>query len=313
MSLPKVISDELVSVVIPCFNQGKYLGEAIQSVLVQTHARTEIVIVDDGSTDTTAAVAHSYPQAIYLYQHNQGLAMARNAGLRASTGDYVTFLDSDDRFLPKAVEAGLNCLSKHPECGFVFGRYRNIDADGKVISPPNQPPDESDFYSALLQRNLIGMPAAVMYPRSVLDRVRGFQGQLRRCEDYDLYLRIAREFSIHKHDEIVAEYRRHGEQMSRNYRRMLDTTLQILQTQAPFASRDPRLESAIKAGVSNWHNYYGLLMLQDFREYARMQGLDRGYLQRLRNLLRCYPQGIGSMARSALRGLIYRLPPLRPS
>jgi glycosyltransferase involved in cell wall biosynthesis len=301
-----IAGDELVSIIIISFNQGHYLDDAIESVLDQTIRQAEIVVVDDGSTDSTAEVAHSYPQASYVYQHNHGISSARNAGLRASNGDYVVFLDADDRLLPKAVEAGLRCFRKHPESGFVFGRYHKLDADGAVISAPNQLPDECDFYVALLQRNLIGMQSTVLYPRDILERAGGFDERLQSCEDYDLYLRITREFPVHKHNKIVAEYRRHGQNMSQNYGSMLEAALRVLNAQAPFVSCDPRYKEALMKGISNWRKHYGSLMVQDFRNNLRTHGLDCSSIRQLANLASTYPQGIGLITKKALRSMIHR-------
>jgi glycosyltransferase involved in cell wall biosynthesis len=306
MSSKLIAGNERVSIIIICFNQSLYLQDAIESVLAQTDRQAEIVVVDDGSTDNTAEVAHSYPQASYVYQHNQGISSARNTGLRASTGEYVGFLDADDRLLPKAAQAGLHCFRKHPESGFVFGRYHRVNASGAVISAPNKPPDERDFYVALLQGNVIGMQSTVLYPREILERAGGFDDRLRSCEDYDLYLRIAREFPVHKHDEVVAEYRMHDQNMSQNYRAMLETTLRVLGAQTSHVSSDPRYQKALKAGISNWRNHYGNLMVQDFRKNLSVHGLDGNSIRRLGNLASSYPQGIGSMTRKALRTMIYR-------
>ena len=89
----------LVSVVIPCYNSARYLGETIESVLAQTYARVEVIVVDDGSTDATPKIAQSYPVQ-YVYQTNRGISAARNAGVVHSRGKYVQFLDHDDRLLP---------------------------------------------------------------------------------------------------------------------------------------------------------------------------------------------------------------------
>src|SRR5258706_320511 len=101
-------SNTLVSVVIVCHNQARYLQEAIDSVIGQTVDGVEIVVVDDGSTDETPSVAQSYSEVRYVYQENCGLASARNTGLRESSGEYIAFLDADDRLLPRAVESGLH-------------------------------------------------------------------------------------------------------------------------------------------------------------------------------------------------------------
>src|SRR3954469_14899324 len=102
-----------VAVVIPCYKQANYLPDAIQSVLDQTHDRVEIVVVDDGSPDNTREVAARYATVRYVRQENQGLASARNTGIRESVSPYLVFLDADDRLLPNALAAGLACFAAH--------------------------------------------------------------------------------------------------------------------------------------------------------------------------------------------------------
>ncbi len=143
----------LVSVVIPCYNQAHFLGEAIESVLAQSYPHLEIVVVDDGSPDNTEEVAARYPGVRYVRQENQGLAAARNTGLRHSRGDYLVFLDADDRLLPEAVEAGLEHLHAHPECAFAFGKWRLIAVDGSPLPKLPLPPIEVD-------RRRLRLPAA---------------------------------------------------------------------------------------------------------------------------------------------------------
>jgi len=196
---------ELVSVIIPCYNQAHYLGEAIESVLAQSYPDYEIIVVDDGSPDNTAEVAAKYPSVHYVWQKNQGLSGARNTGIGESRGKYLVFLDADDRLVSDALQVGVNCLHVHPECAFVSGHHRYINGDGSLLNQYPPEPIDSDYYLALLQRNYIGMHATVIYQRYVFDSVGGFDTTLKSCEDYDLYLRIARQFSIYRHDEMVAE------------------------------------------------------------------------------------------------------------
>ncbi len=94
----------MISVIIPCYNQAHFLYEAIESVLAQTHHDFEIIVVDDGSTDSTAEVAAGHPDVRYVRQPNRGVATARNTGLRESEGEYLVFLDADDHLLPAALE-----------------------------------------------------------------------------------------------------------------------------------------------------------------------------------------------------------------
>lgn len=123
----------LVSVIIPCYNQARFLGEAIESVLKQSYPHFEVVVVDDGSTDNTSEVASRYPGVRCIRQKNLGLAGARNTGIRRSRGSYLVFLDSDDRLLPSALEVGLKHLKAHPECAFVSGHWMLIGFDGAPL------------------------------------------------------------------------------------------------------------------------------------------------------------------------------------
>ena len=127
-----------VSVVIPCYGQAHFLREAIESVIAQAHP-TEIVVVDDGSPDNTAEVAARYPQVRYVRQENKGLAEARNSGFRVATGDYLMFLDADDRLTPNAVEAHLKCFAEHPEAQLVVGDIDHITEDGSYLGSPRWP------------------------------------------------------------------------------------------------------------------------------------------------------------------------------
>lgn len=246
----------LVSVVIPCYNHARFLGEAIESVLAQTYPAIEVVVVDDGSTDETSAVAATYPSARYVWQRNGGLAAARNTGMRVSTGAFLAFLDADDRFLPGAIESGVACLCSHPEAAFAWGHYRLIDRTGAPSDVPRIPL-VGEAYEALLRRNVIAMHATVLYRRAPLEAAGGFDSRMAACEDYDMYLRLAREHSAVAHGALVAEYRIHGANMSRDAARMLRTALGALQRQKPYVHRKPHLADAHREGQAFWRRYFG--------------------------------------------------------
>src|SRR5947208_1892926 len=124
---------QLVSVIIPCYNQAHFLSAAIESILNQTYPHFEIIAVNDGSTDNTAEIATRNAKVRYFYQPNQGLPAARNAGAQASRGAYLVFLDADDLLLPNALEDGVKCLREHPECGLVYGLYELMAEDGAPL------------------------------------------------------------------------------------------------------------------------------------------------------------------------------------
>ena len=246
-----------VSVVIPCFNQGHFLVEAIASALDQQGVECEVIVVDDGSTDNTPQVAAAAPGIRYVRQDNGGLPAARNTGLRESKGDLVVFLDSDDRLLPGALVAGAAALRSTDDAAFAYGAHVNIDRDGNRLPPSPVTPLGEDPYATLLTINCVVNPAAAIYRRWVFDHVGSFDTRLRASEDYDLYLRIAREFPIVSHAAVVVEYRRHGTAMSADPARMLVNTLRVLRAQRRWVRNTPEHYSAWRTGLQSWEDIYG--------------------------------------------------------
>ena len=247
----------LVSVVITCHNHARFLEAAIASAAAQTHRPLEIIVVDDGSTDGTAAVLARHPEVEAVRQENLGLPAARNAGLALARGGWVTFLDADDLLLPHALEAGVRHLSEHPECALVSGGYQFIDRDGRRMWDPRVPPAPGEPYLELLRRNYIGMHATVLYRREALVAVGGFDPSLAAAEDYDVFLKIARRQPIARHDRVVALYRRHGANMSEQHDRMLRNVLAILDAQDPHCRTDPARSAALRQGRRFWLRLYG--------------------------------------------------------
>ncbi len=260
---------ETIAVIIPCYNQADYLAEAIESALKQTLKPTEIVVIDDGSTDHTALVAGRYTEVSYYYQTNQGLPAARNAGITRSVSDRLVFLDADDRLMPEALAGGAQCLRAYPESAFVYGRYRVMTTDGTLLPPRYQPIIMQDHYLRLLEVNFIAMHATVMYQRWVFAKVGTFDINLKACEDYDLYLRITFEHPIASHDTLVAEYRRQSLGMSRDARFMLHWVLTVLKSQSQRAQEHLRLEKAYDSGMQYWQRLYTKRALRDIVEYLK--------------------------------------------
>lgn len=257
-----------VAVVIPTFNHAHFLAEAIESVLVQTRQADEIIVVDDGSTDDPGAVVARFQNVRLIRQDNRGLSAARNAGLRSCTTSHVVFLDADDRLLPEALQAGLACMAGRPDSAFVYGGYRNIAEDGHSFGADLFIPIGENAYLTLLRRNIIGMHAAVLHRRDCLLAINGYDETLRRTEDYDLYLRVARQYPIASHPSIIAEYRRHGQNMSNDYAEQIKAVLRRLDShQTP----DPLVMEAIGEGRRNIRNFYALRMLTAAANRWRMQ------------------------------------------
>lgn len=287
--------DPTVSIVITCYNQASFLADAIRSAMGQDveNAVIEIVVVDDGSTDETRSVAGAFPVR-YIYQSNQGLAAARNTGFAASTGRFVCFLDADDTLLPRAIAPGLRAFEQYPQCAFVYGDFCDVDAHGVALSAPRGPRVTGEHYRALLQGNFIGMHATVLYRRAALQAVGGFDEGLKRCEDYELYLRITLAFPVHEHSGLIAHYRQHESNMSRDSGAMLRAALRVLKMQKPHVRGNPELRRAVRSGVAIWRDYYGDLLFGDFRRQLKTSGLTRETGRFLLVLVLLTPAGVMS-------------------
>lgn len=252
-------SKPLVSVIIACFNQGRFLGEAIASAQKQTYTNIEIIVIDDGSTDNTREVAASFANVKYFHQANAGLSAARNLGIARSNGLFLVFLDADDILYPGGVEVNLKSLLQNPVWSFVSGSHDKVDVWLYPLDEQEETTIVSNsHYRELLRGNYIGMHAAVMYRCRVFDQFQ-FDTALEACEDYDLYLKIARNFSIGNHDQKIAAYRRHGENMSSKFEKMLRQVLKVHKRQLPLLMNEEE-NKAWREGVQTWKNYYGNLL-----------------------------------------------------
>jgi hypothetical protein len=223
----------------------------------------------------------------------------------ATTGDLLVFLDADDRLCPDALAAGLRCLEAHHECAFVAGHFRVISALGALEWEPEQASLGTDPYAALLERNRIGVPATVMYRRSAFEAVGLFDPAIRLCEDYELYLRVARRFPVTSHGSVVAEYRRHGANASSNVGAMLLAALAVLDREWPYARQSRAHRAAYFSGRRFWRRYYGqkvVAQVLSAAERRQWEGAVRGSLF----LLRHYPQGLAAATPSGLTKLLKR-------
>ena len=245
---------ESVAVVIPTYNDPKYLRDALSSVFAQTRAVDEVIVVDDGSDQSPAPVLEDFPSVALLRKQNGGLASARNAGLHLAKSSYICFLDADDRLKPNAVASGLACFQHKPQAAMVYGGHYQINADGNRTGSDNYKPIGADPYATLLTGNIIGMHATSLFRRDHLLALGGYDEQLHRGEDYDLYLRLAQQYPIASHPEIIAEYRWHGQNMSSNTGQMLETILSIHDRHRPEENR--RLDFWLQ-GRRSWQHWYG--------------------------------------------------------
>ena len=274
----------LVSVIIPCYNHGNYLANAIDSVLNQGHERTEIIVIDDGSTDDTAMVAKKYDQIIYFYQKNQGLSASRNRGVELSKGDYIIFLDADDWLLENAIQQNLQKLQENPEAALVSGGhifyYQPEDKKWEIFKEV-----ETDHYQQMLMGNYIGMPSAVMYQRWTAVKF-SFNTSLKNCEDYEQYFRILRKYPVIHHTGLIAVYRNHEKNKSGNIPVQLETALMLLESQEPFLENDKERE-CWETGIYWLKEYYCKKLLEGllhrlYTSKAKITKIEKNALQKYR-------------------------------
>jgi glycosyltransferase involved in cell wall biosynthesis len=278
--------------VVPCFNQAQFLGEAIESVLAQTYPHVELVVVDDGSSDNTVAVAGRYPGIRYHRQSNRGAPSARNTGLAKSNGTLVVFLDGDDRLLPAAIEVGVDALGANPDCAASVGACRNIDPGGRPLDVPDQPLIHAEHYLALLKSCFILSGSSVMFRRAAMKEVGGFDHSLALGDDYDLYLRLARRFPIHCHGRIVTEYRRHAGSLTRDPALTMRGELNAMRRQRGQV-RGAKESSARRSGIRRARRLHGQELSVRLSEQVQAGRWDAAVRSAL-TMCRAYPAGLAS-------------------
>ncbi|GIX49573.1 MAG: hypothetical protein KatS3mg131_3784 [Candidatus Tectimicrobiota bacterium] len=206
-----------VSVVIPVYNAERFLAETLDSVLCQSYGDFEVVLVDDGSTDASPAIAcryqQRYPDKVRLVRkRNGGPASARNLGIAQARGEFVAFLDADDLWLPQKLAKQVACLRAQPaEVGLVYTRAVKFDAEGVWLLPRayQRPAPSGWVYRDILRCNPVPSPS-VLVRRACFARVGGFDESLDIIEDQDMWARLARVFRVALVDEVLCLYREHA-------------------------------------------------------------------------------------------------------
>lgn len=223
----------LVSVIIPAFNRADYLPEAIASVLTQPFQNLEVIVVDDGSTDHTAEVVKRFsgePRVRYLYQPNQGRSVARNHGAQVAAGDYLGFLDSDDRYLPQGLEVHLQTFAADSNLGLSIGGYDYIDDAGQFIGVRQPWAEGGDLDPRGWLFNGYAMPGSILLKRAWFERSGGFDPACEIAEDWSLCLQLLRlhcPMTWTKHS--VCSYRQHAGASVKEFARHRDGALQSLE------------------------------------------------------------------------------------
>lgn len=200
-------SSPLISVIIPTFNYGTFLGDCLNSVGTQTYKNVEIIVVDDGSADDTAKVTAAYPEVKYVYQENAGVSAARNKGLALSRGEFVAFIDADDYWAADKLAKQMAFMSENPEYGIVFTGQKNFFDNEKVRNNAKAVFIADKEVKVAIQSALI--------KREVFERYGGFKEELKYSEDTEWVMRIRMGgVKTYLLDEILTFRRIHGENLT---------------------------------------------------------------------------------------------------
>jgi len=219
-----------VTVVIPTYNRAGYICDAIDSVLSQTYKDYEIIVVDDGSTDDTKGILSKYNGKIrYFYQENKGVAAARNRGIKKAKGEYIAFLDSDDIWLPEKLQLQLETLNNHRDYSWAYCDRKYVyEGDFKERTHRKYPAYHGNIFDFLFM-DIFVKTTTVIVKKECFNCVGYFKEELRRSEDYDLFLRLAKKYRIVYIDRQLILYRVHKHSLCRESQELSYTThLKIL-------------------------------------------------------------------------------------
>jgi glycosyltransferase involved in cell wall biosynthesis len=210
----------LVSVVIPTRNRLPYLRQAIDSALSQHCPDCEIIVVDDGSADGTAAALHAWdaPGLRYRSIGQRGVAAARNVGIGMATGSFIAFLDSDDLWCPDKLAAQLAYFERHRATAMVATNFRFVDADGANVQEPAKPfgyAMDDHFIADVLAAQCPLATPTIMVKKAVFDSVGLFNENLRVAEDLDMWVRIGLRHEVGYLDRVTASVRLHEQHTMR--------------------------------------------------------------------------------------------------
>jgi glycosyltransferase involved in cell wall biosynthesis len=289
----------LVSAIVPVYNGERFLAQALDSALAQTMRHLEIVVVDDGSTDGSGALADLYasrhPGVVRVHhQRNQGLCHARNAAMAMARGVYFALLDADDVWLPHHLEESAALLQRRSRVALVHSDIERIDVDGNSLGCATRYWDQlhADAFRVLfLRQEHVCCPTAV-FRREAVERVGNFDPQFNRmgCEDRDLWLRIAVIADVAYLGNVHARYRLHGANMSSNFSKMLQARLRLVDK----FSATPHGQSLRRQALAAAHCNLGDELMDAARRRAAFAAYARAF-------------AVHPLERKALRGMLRSL------
>jgi glycosyltransferase involved in cell wall biosynthesis len=281
------MKNALVSVIIPNYNKGRYIAQTIDSVLEQTYTNTEIIVIDDGSTDNSEAILRSYGERIkWFKQENSGVSRARNRGIEESRGDYIAFLDSDDLWQPTKLEKQVALLDANSDIGLCYVGVEDIDENLKRLQY-TEADSYPDYCEALLLYSCIvaGSCSSVLMRRELTKQAGVFDTDLTNGEDWEYWLRLSLQTTFAPIPECLVKYRVIPGSASFNDAAVIERDVKSALNKFFAAPQLP--EKYQKLRNKSYSNHW--LILSGIYLHTK-QYLDS--LRCLCNALRLYPQNI---------------------
>jgi glycosyltransferase involved in cell wall biosynthesis len=229
--MTRKVDSPTVSVVIPAYNAAWCVAKAIDSVLAQDFTDREVIVVNDGSTDDTAAVLATYGDALRVIDKpNGGMSSARNAGIAQARGEFIAFLDADDWWLPGKLSRQVELMRSRPELGFTSTAARVVDPEGRLLNLWTCDRADRPILLSLFASNagIAGGSSALMVRRDLLARVGGYDEGLGGVEDGDLWMRLAAVAEYACLDEPLVVVLRRSGSVSRNVEAMRQGAIRVM-------------------------------------------------------------------------------------
>jgi len=255
----------LVSVIIPAYNGQEYIREAIESVLAQTYRPIEILVIDDGSpVSMKDAVAGFGPEVRYLHQENGGTASARNLGWRSANGEFVALLDQDDLWLPQKLERQVPRFAEDPNIGLVVAWMEVFDTTTGEPKGNYQPAAEMTVHDML--RHDLPPVQTMIFRKSTLEKIGGFDASLRGTDDWDVNIRVAAEYRVVSVQEVLGRARMHPEQQGSNGEQMYRNSMRVLEKHRQVHAGCTECAAALRKSRRLVREYHSLFIKERARE-----------------------------------------------
>ena len=261
-----------VSVIIPTFDRTEFLSHALDSVFSQSYVATEVIVVDDGSTDhTVEKLSPAYPSVRFLRQENQGVSAARNLGIMKAENPWIALLDSDDRWAPEKLDRQINHLSQNPSLRAVHTGEKWIRNGQEINIPASLDKTKDGLWERSLEKCII-CPSSVLLHQSVFEKIGTFDPSLAICEDYDFWLRLLLTHEIGLIEEpLVHKYGGHPDQLSMSTWGLDRFRVQSLEKISTFGNISPTQKSQIHGTIIRKTD----LLIQGFKKHGKYEEAQR--------------------------------------